>query len=54
MYDTVDIPNLDTSAYFEPNMESGKYFDVMPLSVPVRNFKERKYMDVSVPNTINE
>jgi hypothetical protein len=54
VYDTVDIPNLDTSAYFDPNSDSNRYFEVMPLSVPSRNFTEAKYMDVSLPNTINE
>ena len=54
VYDTVDIPNLDTSAYFDPNSGSNRYFEVMPLSVPSRNFTEAKYMDVSLPNTINE
>jgi hypothetical protein len=54
VYDTVDIPNLDKSAYFDPNSDSNRYFEVMPLSVPFRNFTEAKYMDVSLPNTINE
>ena len=53
-YDTVDIPNLDTSSYFDPNSESSRYFEVMPLSVPVRHFNDEKYMDVSLPNTFRE
>jgi hypothetical protein len=53
-YDTVDIPNLDTSSYFDPNSESSRYFEVMPLSVPVRYFNDEKYMDVSLPNTFHE
>jgi len=53
-YDTVDVPNLDKSSYFDPNSESSRYFEVMPLSVPSRNYREAKYMDVSLPNTINE
>ena len=53
-YDTVDIPNLDTSSYFDPNSDSSRYFEVMPLSVPVRYFNDEKYMDVSLPNTFRE
>jgi hypothetical protein len=54
LYDTVDIPNkcVDTSAYFDPNSDSNKYFEVMPLSVPSR-INEEKYMDVSLPNTFS-
>jgi hypothetical protein len=56
VYDSVDIPNtcVDTSAYFDPNSDSNKYFEVMPLSVPVRHFNDEKYMDVSLPNTFHE
>jgi len=46
VYDTLDIPNLDTTAYFDPNSDSNRYFEVMPLSVPSRHFNE-EYMDVS-------